>query len=124
MKENYTIQDLSDKTGFTRRTIRYYVQEGLIDPPAGRGRGGFYNDSHVSDLLRIKTFQDKGMNLSTIAGHIKERAPVREIHAREVWVKFEIVPGLEISVKRDFEEKRNKKITEIIRVAKSIMGEE
>ncbi|MCK4823506.1 MerR family transcriptional regulator, partial [bacterium] len=30
-----------------RRTIRYYIQEGLLEPPAGRGRGGFYYDSHL-----------------------------------------------------------------------------
>ena len=27
----YTIQELSELTGFSLRTIRYYVQEGLIE---------------------------------------------------------------------------------------------
>jgi len=47
MNERYTIDQLCERTGFTRRTIHFYVNEGLIDPPAGRGRGGFYNDSQL-----------------------------------------------------------------------------
>ncbi len=36
--KKYTIEELCDLTGYSRRTIRYYVQSGIIDPPAGRGR--------------------------------------------------------------------------------------
>jgi DNA-binding transcriptional MerR regulator len=67
MKERrYTIQELSELTGFSIRTIRYYVHEGLIDPPAGRGRGGFYFDSQLNQLKQIKALQEKGMRLSSI----------------------------------------------------------
>ena len=71
--KQYTIEDLCELTGFSRRTIRYYVQEGLIDPPAGRGRGGFYFDSHLDKLRKIKTLQDKGLRLSAILPVLKRR---------------------------------------------------
>ena len=31
----YAIQDLADLADVSRRTVRYYVQEGLIPPPTG-----------------------------------------------------------------------------------------
>jgi DNA-binding transcriptional MerR regulator len=122
--KQYTIEDLCDLTGFSRRTIRYYVQEGLIDPPAGRGRGGFYFDSHLEKLLKIKSLQDKGLRLSAILPVLKQRdlpQPQQEIVVREVWVRYPIVDGVEIHISRDLEEKERKKLDEIVRVARSIL---
>ncbi len=35
LPKKYTIDDLSELAGFSRRTIRFYVEEGIIGPPAG-----------------------------------------------------------------------------------------
>ena len=123
-KQKYTIQELSGLTGFSIRTVRYYVQEGLIDPPAGRGRGGFYFDSQLNQLRQIKSLQEKGMKLSSIVQYFKGGDVQEETYARDVWVKYEIAPGLEINVRRDVEEREGKKVLEIIRTAKSIVKEE
>ena len=66
-RKRYTIQELSELTGFSRRTIRYYIQEGLLEPPAGRGRGGFYYDSHLKKLSKIRQLQNQGLKLGSIA---------------------------------------------------------
>ena len=73
LPKKYTIDDLSELTGFSRRTIRFYIQENIIEPPAGRGRGGFYFDSHLSGLLKIKELQEKGLNLESIRKIINNR---------------------------------------------------
>jgi DNA-binding transcriptional MerR regulator len=122
--KQYTIEDLCELTGFSRRTIRYYVQEGLIDPPAGRGRGGFYFDSHLDKLLKIKSLQDRGLRLSAILPVLKQRDVLespQEIVAREVWVRYPIADGIEIHISRDLEEKERKKLDEIVRLARSIL---
>jgi len=122
--KQYTIEDLCELTGFSRRTIRYYVQEGLIDPPAGRGRGGFYFDSHLDKLLKIKSLQDRGLRLSAILPVLKQRDVLespQEIVAREVWVRYPIADGIEIHISRDLEERERKKLDEIVRVARSIL---
>ena len=119
-KTKYTIEQLGELTGFTRRTIRYYVQEGLIDPPAGRGRGGFYYDSHVQQLLRIKSFQEKGIGITAMVSLMKNEAPEPVLPTREVMIRYEIVPGMEINVSREMEIKEPKRVLEIIRIAKSI----
>jgi len=120
-KTKYTIEQLGELTGFTRRTIRYYVQEGLIDPPAGRGRGGFYYDSHVQQLLRIKSFQEKGIGITAMVSLMKNEAPEPVLPSREVMIRYEILPGIEINISREMEIKEPKKVLEIIRIAKSIV---
>jgi len=120
----YTIQEFSELTGFSIRTIRYYVQEGLIDPPAGRGRGGFYFDSQLNQLKLIKSLQEKGMKLSSIIQYLKEGKVEETSYTRDVWVKYEIIPGFEIHVRREVEEEERKKVFEALRTVKSIFKED
>jgi DNA-binding transcriptional MerR regulator len=117
----YTIDELSEVTGFSKRTIRYYIEEGLLDPPAGRGRGGFYYDSHKERLLQIRALQEKGMKLAAVQAFLKKGGDREFPSAREVWVKYPVAPGIEINIRRDLEEKEGKRITEIIRVVQSML---
>lgn len=119
----YTIDDLCELTGLSRRTVRYYVQEGLIEPPAGRGRGGFYYDSQLKKLFQIKSLQEKGMGLTAIMSYLKEETHEETSYVREIWVKYVISPGIEMHVRRDIEEKDGKNISELIKVAKSFAKE-
>jgi len=119
-RKKYTIEELGELTGYTRRTIRYYVQEGLIDPPAGRGRGGFYYDSHVQQLLRIKSFQEKGIGITAMVSLMQKETPQPELSSRKVMIRYDIVPGIEVSISREMEIKEPKKVLEIIRVVRSI----
>ena len=123
-EKQYTIQDLCDLTGYSRRTIRYYIQEKLLDPPAGRGRGGFYFDSHLNKLLQIESLQEQGLKLSDILEYFMQGKEPAQIYQREIWIKYPIKPGIEIYINRDLEERERKKVTEIIRVAKSILRSE
>ena len=116
----YTIVDLHDITGISIRNIRYYVQEGIIDPPAGRGRGGFYYDSHLKKLQQIKSLQEKGMSLNAIGKYLNQGKIEEPELLRNVWAEYEIIPGLEIRVRRDAEEQLQKKILDILKVAQSI----
>ena len=117
----YTIEELSELTGYSRRTIRYYVQEGLLEPPAGRGRGGFYNDSQLNRLLEIRSLQEKGVKLAAIQGLLEEGDRWEAPPAREVWVKYPVAPGVEIHIQRETEEKDGRRITEIVRVVRAML---
>jgi DNA-binding transcriptional MerR regulator len=48
------MQELEAQTGFTGRTIRYYITRGLLSPAHGRGPTATYDQSH---LLRLKAIQ-------------------------------------------------------------------
>lgn len=62
----YTIDDLARLSGVSVRTIRYYVQEGLIEAPRGRGPGAHFDAEHLSQLRRVRLLQNAGFDLETI----------------------------------------------------------
>lgn len=59
----YNIETLASLSGLSRRTIHYYVQRGLLEPPEGGGRGSFYTDSHLRSLKRIQELASQGVPL-------------------------------------------------------------
>ena len=62
----YTIDDLMRMTGVTRRTVRFYVQRGLIPPAVGRGRGCHYGEEHLAGIRRIQNLKRAGKKLTDI----------------------------------------------------------
>lgn len=55
------IGELAERTGVSRRLLRYYEEQGLIT--ASRGDNGYreYKDSHVDVVLQIKGLLDAGL---------------------------------------------------------------
>lgn len=65
----YSIRDLTRNSGETKRTIRYYVQLGLLPPPERLQRAASYSDEHLTLLRRIRQLQGEGYTLQ----QVKER---------------------------------------------------
>ena len=91
--------------GVSRRTVRYYVQEGLIPAPLGLGRGNHYTAEHLDQLLRVKAMQEGGRTLDQIrraVGHEPEgpsEGPVSEERpSRSIWRRISLTPGVELHV--------------------------
>ena len=69
MTENgarFTIGELATRGGVSRRTVRYYVQRGLLPAPLGTGRGPHYASEHLEALVRIRDRQRAGVSLEVI----------------------------------------------------------
>lgn len=60
------IDELCGLVGMPRRTVRYYIQERLVDRPAGAKRGAYYTKRHVEQLITIRTWQRAGLSLERI----------------------------------------------------------
>lgn len=73
--QRFSIGELAELAGISRRAIRYYVQRGLIHPPLGAGRGHYYVEEHLQRLLSIKLLQDRGLTLEGIEQHLSESLP-------------------------------------------------
>ncbi|THF80394.1 MerR family transcriptional regulator [Cohnella fermenti] len=79
----YKIEEVANKVGLTKRTLRYYEELGLIPPP-DRSEGGFrlYSDHHVERLNKIITARDVlGFSLQELqhyAAMMEDYSNVRE----------------------------------------------
>lgn len=90
----YSIKELSELGGVSRRTIRYYVQRGLLPTPTGTGRGKHYTQRHLELLIEIRRRQEAGDSLSTIERTLSVGAmPRREVEGvgqRETWMHLRV----------------------------------
>ena len=97
----YAIGDLARLAGVSRRTVRYYVQEGLIPAPLGVGRGNHYSAEHLDQILRIKAMQEAGRTLDEIRspGKAPRRAVAEQLQIeRSLWRRLRLAPGVELHV--------------------------
>ena len=61
------VEQLSARSAMSVDTIRYYQSKGLLDPPRREGRVAWYDDGHLGRLARIRSLQQRGFTLATIA---------------------------------------------------------
>ncbi|MBU3594598.1 MerR family transcriptional regulator [Polynucleobacter sp. 71A-WALBACH] len=64
--KKYTFEELCTLTGVSSRTLRYYIQIGLVDKPIGQTRGAHYLSLHIEKILRIKQLTEAGISLERI----------------------------------------------------------
>src|SRR4051794_19501680 len=67
-KRFYKIEQVTAGTGFTKRTLRYYEEVGLL-PPTNRTEGNYrrYSEADIQRLERIKILRDLlGFSLTDI----------------------------------------------------------
>jgi DNA-binding transcriptional MerR regulator len=62
----YTIDQLQELSGVPARTIRFYRQSGLIDPPRRLGRQAFYPPDQLGRLRFIAALRARGMGLEAV----------------------------------------------------------
>ena len=73
--EPLDLQGLSDKSKVSARTIRYYIQQGLLPAPETRGPGAHYAQEHVDRLRLIRRLQGEHLPLSEIRKRIEKLSP-------------------------------------------------
>lgn len=76
--KKYRLEDLSELTGFPRRTIRFYIQKGYLAPPMGQKRGSYYTNEHLEALLKIKRLSQKNVPLKQMTSYEEDSIDVPE----------------------------------------------
>lgn len=96
------LQQLGERADVPVRTIRFYIQKGLIGAPEGEKRGAYYTQAHLSDLLRIRTWQATGLSLDAISDLLQARSepPVAPARPGAVEVRSHLIvsDGIELVV--------------------------
>jgi DNA-binding transcriptional MerR regulator len=61
--ESYTLNHLAEATGFEARTIRSYIERGLLPSAEARGRGASYSVEHLNRLRAIQILRRARPNI-------------------------------------------------------------
>ena len=103
-KKDFTLDDIAALAEVPRRTVRYYIQSGLIDRPQGVGKGAYYTQRHVEQLLLVRKWQLAGLSLERIGVLLKQQAtgPLpptpRRAGTVEVWSHLVVADGVELTL--------------------------
>src|SRR3954463_13515501 len=73
-KTNYKLEELAVAAGVSSRTVRYYVQRGLLSAPVFRGRDTAYDEDHLLRLRAIKRLQERFVSLDAIQAELEQRS--------------------------------------------------
>ena len=74
-KNEWKLADLAEEAGVPPRTVRYYVQRGLLPAPAFRGPETAYGREHLLRLKAIKRLQAKYLPLDEIQRELERLDP-------------------------------------------------
>jgi len=100
---NYPLADLCVLADLPPRTVRYYVQIGLVDRPEGETRAARYGALHLEQLLLIKKWTAAGVSLDRVRELLQgEQAPIpprpRAIGSIEVCSHLMVADGVEVVI--------------------------
>ena len=70
----YKLEELAREGGTSPRTVRYYVQRGLLPAPAFKGKDTGYAREHLVRLRAIKRLQEAYFPLDAIAAELASRS--------------------------------------------------
>ena len=106
----FTIDEICALVEMNKRTVRYYIQKGLVDRPEGIGKGAFYSHSHLEQLLAIRKWKAAGLSLDRIQNILTSEQkgntgdqllppplPIKK-GAVEVWSHMHVGDGIELHI--------------------------
>jgi DNA-binding transcriptional MerR regulator len=125
--ETYKLDELAKAAGTSARTVRYYVQRGLLPPPVFKGKDSAYARDHLVRLMAIKKLQGDYLPLDAILAELEGKSleeieaitkssprpvPSNDVRQEQIvvtpplvradsWRRHEIARGLEIHLADD-----------------------
>ena len=102
-EKTFTLDELCTLTDLTKRTVRYYMQLGLVERPIGETRAAHYTSRHLDQLLRVKQLTEAGVSLERIrevmaGGDTPVPTRQRRPGSIEVRSHLFVAAGLEIQI--------------------------
>lgn len=101
--QRFTLEDLCSLTDLSKRTVRYYMQIGLVDRPEGETKGAYYLTRHLDQLVQVKRLAQAGVNLERIKEVLdgaQAPVPARQPEPGDIAVKshVHIAQGIELTI--------------------------
>ena len=99
----YSLDELCTLVELPKRTVRYYIQLGLVDRPVGETRAAHYSSRQLEQLLTIRKWSQAGVSLERIRELLSGETPPVPPRPRasgtvEVWSHLVVADGIEITL--------------------------
>jgi len=99
----HTLAELCVLSDMPVRTVRYYIQVGLVDRPEGETRAARYGSKHLEQLLLIRKWANAGVSLERIRELLNgDEAPIparaRASGSLEVRSHLTVADGIELVI--------------------------
>ena len=99
----YSLDELCTLSELPKRTVRYYIQLGLVDRPVGETRAAHYSSRQLEQLLTIRKWSEAGVSLERIRELLSGETPPVPPRPRasgtvEVWSHLVVADGIEITL--------------------------
>jgi len=99
----FSLDDLCSLSDTTKRTVRYYMQIGLVDGSIGSTKAAHYSPKHLEQLLTIRKLSDAGVSLERIRDVLSGEAPPvpprrRQPGSVEVRSHLFVAEGVELEI--------------------------
>ena len=124
--KTYSIDELCVITNLPKRTVRYYIQLGLVDRPVGETKAAHYLSEHLDQLLRVKKLTEARVPLEQIRQLIEAgedevvATSTRQPGSLEVKTHLYISPGIELLISAEESGLKPKQMRELL---KTVMRE-
>ncbi len=98
------LDELCGLANLPRRTVRYYIQIGLVDRPIGETRAAYYTGRHLTQLLTIRKWTDAGLSLERVRELLEGADPAvppprpRQPGSVEVMSHLTVADGVELVI--------------------------
>ena len=101
--QQFTLNELCILADLPVRTLRYYVQNGLVDHPEGETRAARYGARHLEQALLLKKWTDAGLSLERIRALLHGEDPAVPPQSRaagsiDVCSHLTVTDGLEVVI--------------------------
>lgn len=102
-KQTYSLDEVIRLVDLPKRTVRYYMQLGLVDRPVGETRAAQYSPRQLDQLIRVKQLSSAGISLERIKGLMDGTpapVPPRVMRPGDIQVRSQvfIARGVELQI--------------------------
>ena len=95
------MDELVEASGINDRTVRYYIEQGILQHARGRGRSSYYTTEHLERLTRVADLRDRGMSIAEIRESLAPAAVGEPATPAESWERYPLHPDLEVHLKAE-----------------------
>ena len=141
----YGLQTLCTQAGVTPRTVRYYIQNGLLPAPDPQGPATRYSRGHLDRLRLIRNLQREHQPMAEIRRRLQSledediRRLVRRPAAskrpswgkgpsftltRSQWERIPLAPDVELNVRRPLTRETNRRVDKLVDLARRLLEDD